>query len=150
MGMDGVSRRVFGRNCRIAVIASILGAIAVSCFGSDLSELVGYIAISTERIDDFDGCEYGKIIQLSSGSHVICREYGYQYAFYVDAVIFLNLLWSADGADCKMAVRNELYDISCDDYVRIQIDVLHTMLKQKHSTEIKTIMESWLRLFEGI
>ena len=82
----------------------------------DLSELVGYKLIAQKTIsgyiedgkrsDDFEGCDFDRIIVFSDNTGVLCVGYDYSYSFMPDAYIFAN------GSLMKMCVEDELYDIA--------------------------------------
>ena len=85
----------------------------------DLSNLTGYLILNKERIEEFDGCEYGKIIQFESKEAVTCMTFGFQYAYYVDVAILVRRVQLKSGylVQCKMSVEEKLYDVNCTDYI---------------------------------
>ena len=91
----------------------------------DLQHLSGYLVLGDERIEEFEGCEWGQRIEFALGGHVTCEGYGYQYAYYVSAVLLVRPLYK-DGERvfaCKMVVRDTVYDVDCSSYVAQQVRV---------------------------
>jgi hypothetical protein len=81
-----------------------------------LSELVGYRLIAQKTIsgyfehgkrgDDFEGCDFDRVIVFADNTGVRCIGYDYSYSFMPEAYIF------ASGSVMKMCVEDELYDIA--------------------------------------
>ena len=57
----------------------------------------------------FEGCEHGKRIEFLGGSTLTCAEYGYQYAYMPQAVIFAKKAGSLYFI--KALIGDELYDM---------------------------------------
>lgn len=94
---------------------------------STLADLSGHVILGSEKVDDFRGCEVGKIVQFRSGSHVVCDDHGYDYASWGTEVVIVARP-SLSGKDryvcnfhCKMIVTdffdNDVYDVLCEDYM---------------------------------
>ena len=79
----------------------------------ELSDLTDYIVFSTERIEEYEGCEYGKILQFQSQAFIKCDDYGYQYAYCVQTVTLVRPVGEGNYFTCKMAVEDEVYDVDC-------------------------------------
>ena len=92
-----------------------------------LEELPGHVILGTEKIDDFQGCADGRIIQFRSGSHVTCDDYGYDFSGYGTEVVIVARPHASGTSnyvckfDCKMIVTeyvdHDVYDVLCDDYM---------------------------------
>ena len=100
---------------------------AVAYLADDLGDLTGYTVVSEEKIDGtFDGCAYGETVLFQSGRSVTCSEYGYQYAYYADAVVLASP-YADEGRtvwQCAMVVRDKVYDVGCDRYMRDYVALL--------------------------
>lgn len=83
----------------------------------NLSELVGYTLIAQrtidgyiqgeKRSDDFEGCDFDRVIVFDDNTGVRCMTYSYTYSFRPDAYIFADRIGSM-----KMCVEDELYDVA--------------------------------------
>ena len=118
----------------------------------EFNDLVGYAIVASETIEEFEGCEYGKIIKFQSGLYVICDEYGYQYAYYTDAVILARAITHKGQKVllCKMLVEDDIYDVECGQYMKIHISALLSSLGDRPKSDFRTYIEERLRLLEGI
>ena len=67
--------------------------------------VTGYIDENGKREDDFEGCEYGRILIVDYSKKATCVEYSYAYAFQPDIVVLSN------GHSLKACIDNEIYDI---------------------------------------
>lgn len=116
-----------------------------------LGDLTGYIIIAEERIDAFEGCEHGKIVQFESGGFVTCNEYRYQYAYYADVVILAKAFMHGKQRVflCRMVVEDEIYDVVCERYVRQRAAMLHSFCEQTEG-DVRAYCEDQLKLFEGM
>lgn len=107
-----------------APAAIVLGALASLCAFStaalgdcDLDDLVGYTLIASKTIDgyiehgkrndDFEGCDFDRIIVFDDNTGVRCTGYNYSYSYRPTAYIF-----SQGRGSMKMCVEDELYDIA--------------------------------------
>lgn len=90
---------------------------AQNIFATDLTGLDGYTIVATKTIegwydengekgDDFQGCDYNRIIIFDDNTRLACGEYSYTYAYRPEAVILFN------GSQIKMIVDDETYDMS--------------------------------------
>lgn len=133
----------------------ILAFLFVSIHGIGLAEnvnqLLNYTVIAIETIADFEGCEYGKIIEFETGASVICKDSGYQYTYYTDAMILVSTMPSRGKKmlSCKMVVKDHIYDIDCKQYLEIQIIALLSLLDQPKG-DLRTYVEERLKLLKGI
>ena len=112
---------------------------------SELGRLTGYVVLGDETIDDFEGCDYGKIIQFRSGAHVTCSGYGYQYSYGADAVIMVRPV-DKENFHCKMIVEDDIYEVSCGGYMREKIKSLRWFRDQSTDAEARNFVEYWLRI----
>ena len=89
----------------------------------ELDDVIGYVVLDVKTIegyidedetdDSFEGCNHGRIIYFTDGTKLTCSEYGYQYAYRPDVVIFAKPI-SYKGREFhsfKMLVEDELYDM---------------------------------------
>ena len=82
-----------------------------------LSDLIGYTLVARKTIagyidnekkgDDFQGCEFDRVIVFDDNTGVRCATYSYSYSYRPDAYIFAN-----GPASMKMCVEEELYDVA--------------------------------------
>lgn len=83
----------------------------------ELNNLVGYTIIDSKIVaghidknekkeDDFEGCDYDRIIVFDDDKILTCLQYGYQYKYRPRAIILYN------GINFKMVVGDEIYDMS--------------------------------------
>ena len=73
----------------------------------------GYRDSGEEKKDDFEGCEYDRIVYFMDGTKVTCNSYGYQYA-YMPKAILLGKSTTYKGKDLtifKMIVNSNVYDV---------------------------------------
>ena len=110
MGAEGGLKLLAGIGLMSLLLSS---ARAADC---DLDEVVGYTLLASktiegrieengERKDDFEGCDFDRVIVFTDNTGVRCTSYGYQYAYRPDAYIFAN------GRSMKMCVEDEMYDV---------------------------------------
>ena len=136
---------------RLVASPILLVALALSTqpasadLASDLSRLTGYVIFDDETIDDFEGCEYGKIIQFRSGGHVTCNDYGYQYSYGADAVILVRPIDKATYL-CAMIVEDEIYEVSCGRYMHEKITFLRRFRDQATDEKARQFVDYRLRI----
>ena len=92
-----------------------------------LEELPGHVTLGTEKVDDFRGCQHGRIVKFRSGMHVTCDDYGYDFAGYGTEVVIVARPHASGTSnyvcrfDCKMIVTeyldHDVYDVLCNDYM---------------------------------
>lgn len=123
----------------------------IADLADELGDLTGYVIIAGERVDEFEGCEHGKIVQFESGGFVTCNEYGYQYAYHADVVVLAKSLTYGKQRVflCKMVIENEIYDVACQQYVRQHVTMLYSFCEQAKGN-VRIYCEDQLRLFEGM
>ena len=105
-------------NSKTVVLAAIFGtavaAPAVAGCEVDISDYVGwtiiysgtvtgYVDENGKKEDDFEGCEYGRILIVDYTKKVTCAEYNYAYAYHPDIVVMSN------GSSLKACIDNEMY-----------------------------------------
>lgn len=90
----------------------------------DMSGLVGYTVLGVKTIEgwrddeesddsSFEGCEHGRLIIFTDGTYLTCAEYGYQYAYRPQAVIF-GRSFTHEGqtlTNFKMLVDDRIYNM---------------------------------------
>jgi len=89
--------------------AQPLNAPPAPSHGLRADELVasGYVVVKDTRvIGDFDGCDYGREVQLAAGGTFTCSGFGYMHAHDPKAV----LLKSPDGRQFKLVIGNAVFD----------------------------------------
>lgn len=83
----------------------------------ELDRLVGYTIVEKKTIkgyldkdkkikEEFNGCEYDRIIVFTDNTVLKCRSYSYSYSYRPDAIIL------SSGYSIKMVVGNDIYDMS--------------------------------------
>jgi hypothetical protein len=104
MGGQGLGKReekVMFRNPRslfmLAGVVLFSGEAFADC-DLDISDYVGWTIVYSGTVtgyidpdgsqgDDFQGCEYDRILEIDHTNAVRCTEYHYSYAYYPDIVI---------------------------------------------------------------
>ncbi len=85
-----------------------------SCDASDLSEIVGYTAVtSTNVVGEFEGADYDKPVKLDNGMIFEFTEYNYSYSYRPDVIIFARSATIQDRQVnlYKLLIADELYDV---------------------------------------
>ena len=127
---------------------------------STLDELPGHVILGNEIVDNFRGCAVGRIVQFRSGTHVVCDDYGYDYASYGTEVVIVARP-SLSGKDryvcnfhCKMIVTdffdNDVFDVSCEDYMAdmygselgADVEITDADVPEVNATEVITPVET--------
>jgi hypothetical protein len=82
----------------------------------DLDMIVGYTLVAAKYIsgyiqdekrkNDFEGCEWDRIIVFDDNTGVRCTTYSYSYSYHPKAYIFSN------GASMQMCVDGHMYSVS--------------------------------------
>ena len=67
--------------------------------------VTGYIDENGIEQDDFEGCEWGRVLIIDHSEIVICAEYNYSYSYYPNIVILAN---RDSMAAC---INDDIYDI---------------------------------------
>lgn len=115
----------FSRHLRslAVVMAALHLATAHADLADELADLVGYTIVATKTIegwkearksgDDFEGCEFDRVILFTDGTALVCREYSYSYSFMPTAVILAKQITYQGRSfyDFKMVVDDEVYDM---------------------------------------
>tara|TARA_B100000749_G_C18261203_1_gene396450 strand:- start:83 stop:454 length:372 start_codon:yes stop_codon:yes gene_type:complete len=115
---QGMARTIKLLGCIMTTIVLILPASA-GC-RLDVSKYVGwtivydgtvtgYIDPDGSRSDDFEGCEYDRVLLVDYNKAVTCREYNYTYSYMPDIVILTR------GNRAIACIDNEEMDISIGD-----------------------------------
>lgn len=98
-------------------LALALPATTRADVASALSDLQGYTVVGTMTItgwvdrsngkkgDDFEGCEFDRVIILDDSKVLTCATYSYTYSYRPRAVILVN------GSRFKMIVGDRVYDM---------------------------------------
>ena len=104
-------------------MAALHLATAHADLADELADLVGYTIVATKTIegwkegrksgDDFEGCEFDRVILFTDGTALVCREYSYSYSFMPTAVILAKQITYQGRSfyDFKMVVDDEVYDM---------------------------------------
>jgi hypothetical protein len=81
----------------------------------DLDGLVGYTLLAQKYIagridkgirnDDFEGCDFGRVIVFDDNTGVQCMTYSYTYSYHPRAYVFGN------GNSMKMCVGSSMYAV---------------------------------------
>ena len=67
--------------------------------------VTGYIGEDGQEKDDFEGCEYGRILIVDHYKAITCAEYNYSYAYHPEIVVL------SKGLSIKACIDNEMYDV---------------------------------------
>ncbi len=100
----------------MAILALVLATTAEAGCEVDVSDYVGwriiysgtvtgYMDENGKKEDDFEGCEYGRILIVDYSKKVTCAGYSYAYAFHPDIVVL------SKGHSLQACIDNEMYDI---------------------------------------
>lgn len=79
----------------------------------DSKTIDGFKDKGKEKKNDYEGCDYDRVIYFTDGTSAICSSYGYQYA-YLPTAIILGKSSKYQGKDItmyKMIVDGDEYDI---------------------------------------
>lgn len=99
----------------ISLCASIISTTAMA--ECDLGELIGYTLIASktvvatikeggQRVDQFDGYNFGWIVVFEDNTGVACTGYNYHYAYRPKAYIF------GYGTSLMMCLDSNLYQVA--------------------------------------
>ena len=108
--------------CLMRNILSIIVLFVVTtsyCFAGcdvDLSDYVGweiiysgtvtgYIDENGKEEDDFEGCDFGRVLIIDYTKQVTCSGYSYSYSYRPDIVVL------SDGISMKACVNGNMYDV---------------------------------------
>jgi hypothetical protein len=82
----------------------------------NLDSMVGWTLIARKTIagridkgvrkDDFEGCDFDRIIVFDDNTGVLCTSYSYTYAYYPTAYVW------ARGSSLKMCVESDWHSVS--------------------------------------
>jgi len=110
---------VMTATCVSLVVASLgsraaaVPARRTSCDAADLSQIVGYTAVtSTNVAGDFEGADVDKLVKLDNGMIFEFTEYNYSYSYRPDVVVFARVT-TFQGRSVtlyKLMIEDELYD----------------------------------------
>lgn len=99
----------------LAVLLSMSSTPALSDAADTLSDYIGFTIAAKktivgriddgERDDDFEGCDYGRIIIFDDNTYLECAEYGYQYAYRPEAILLVR------SGRVVMIVEDDAYDM---------------------------------------
>jgi hypothetical protein len=103
---------------RILAGLALCSALSTTAFADcKLDYLIGYTLIASKTIDgyveqgkrkdDFEGCDFDRIIVFDDNTGVRCTSYSYSYSYRPTAYIF-----SHGRGLMKMCVEGEMYDIA--------------------------------------
>jgi hypothetical protein len=90
-------------------IMLILTLVPSGVHAGDLEDLArqGYAVIEETQVDgEFEGCEYGKQIQLMNGLIFVCETYNYSYSYMPDVLILKHLR----AGDIRVIIDGQEYD----------------------------------------
>ena len=101
----------------IFLTVSLNAMTSVQAFAEcELQQLIGYTLVGSKTIggylekgkrsDDFEGCDFGRMIVFDDNTGVRCTSYSYSYSYRPTAYIF-----SLGRSALKMCVEGELYDV---------------------------------------
>ena len=104
------------KNILYTIIFSFLFSSAYASCDIDISDYIGweiiysgtvtgYIDENGKKEDDFEGCDYGRILIVDYNKQVICAEYSYSYSYMPKIVILSN------GSSIKACINNNIYNV---------------------------------------
>ena len=67
--------------------------------------VTGYIDNDGKEVDEFDGCEYDRVLIIDYSKTVTCAEYNYSYAYHPDIVVLSN------GYRMEACIDDEMFDV---------------------------------------
>jgi hypothetical protein len=100
---------------RFAILGLCLALVATglpALDANDFSSLVGYTIVAVTAVDgDFEGAEYGKLVQLQNGMAFRFDEYNYSYAYQPDVVVFAKQVTAGPRSVVlyKLLIDDEMY-----------------------------------------
>jgi len=68
-------------------------------------KVTGYVDENGEKQDDFEGCDFDRVLIIDYTKSVTCAGYGYSYAYNPDIVIF------SDGSSMEACINDNMYRI---------------------------------------
>ena len=89
--------------------------VAVADIASNFRGMEGWVIIATTQVeDDFEGCDFDKVINFLNGMALECSTYSYTYSFMPNAVIFAKLAKhkNMDFYQIKALIGDKLYDMA--------------------------------------
>ncbi|OGF05538.1 MAG: hypothetical protein A2W00_01760 [Candidatus Eisenbacteria bacterium RBG_16_71_46] len=113
------------RTTVLAALCTLLLIAAPAAFAldaDDLGDLLGYTIIAFTHVDgDFEGAEYGKVVQLENRMVFEFHEYNYSYSYRPSVAVFAQHVSSADmlsaGIKNPPSAGTTLYKLIIDDEV---------------------------------
>jgi hypothetical protein len=87
---------------------------ALALDASDFSGIEGWtIAAVTQVRDEFEGCDFDRVIRFDNGWTLTCSEYSYSYSYRPDAVIFAKTMQYRGRSYwmIKALIDDEFYDM---------------------------------------
>ena len=110
-----MNRNLFRRVSLALVTASFLGTAKAGCV-IDVSDYVGWQIIFAgtvtghidedgREVDEFEGCDYGRVLIIDYTMAIECAEYSYSYAYHPDIVIL------SDGNSFVACIDDEVFDV---------------------------------------
>lgn len=116
---------------RIVAVALLTGIVltvapvAVAFDADDLSDLLGYTMVAFTNVDgEFEGAEYGKLLQLENHMVFEFHEYNYSYSYRPSVAVFANHVSAGDMLKAgvksspsggrtfyKLVIDDEIYDV---------------------------------------
>ena len=67
--------------------------------------VTGYIDEDGKEQDDFEGCEYDRVLIIDYSKAITCTEYSYSYSYHPEIVILSN------GSLAVAIIDNDIYSI---------------------------------------
>ena len=114
-GLKGLQRFIRSRILPTFIIVLFASAVNAGC-RTDISSYVGweiiysgrvtgYINENGEKVDAFEGCEYGRVLIVDYSKSITCAEYNYSYGYLPDIVIMSN------GFNMEACIADEMFDV---------------------------------------
>ena len=101
----------------IILFATLLFSFSTHAYNiNDFDDFIGYTIVAKKTIegyvdedgtrdDEFNGCDYDRVIIFTDNTILTCRRYRYSYAYRPKAIILSN------GYNYKMIVGSYVYDM---------------------------------------
>ena len=67
--------------------------------------ITGYIDDDGNEEDDFEGCDFGRVLIIDYTKQVTCTGYSYSYSYRPDIVVL------SDGISMKACINGNMYDV---------------------------------------
>lgn len=98
----------------LILLATLWPLSSAALDASDLDDLVGWtIVASSNVVDEFEGCDFDKNIELDNGWVLTCLTYLYSYSYRPEVAVFAKEIEYQGRAYwmIKAVIDDEIYDM---------------------------------------